>query len=64
MRLPVRCADFFQPRLQFFRTLARLSDTGEVAFHIGHKYRNADFRERFRQLLQRDGFTGPRGAGN
>ena len=51
VRLPVGNADFFQTRLKFLRALACLRDTGQVAFHIGHKDRHADLRKRLRQLL-------------
>src|SRR5262249_18111543 len=44
--------------------LARLADAGEVAFHIGRKYRNADAAEILSHHLQRDSFSRASGPGH
>ncbi|MOA30837.1 hypothetical protein D3C78_1519540 [compost metagenome] len=64
LRLPVDDTDIFQPFEQFFRRGALLRNASQVAFHVGHKHRDANFRERLRQLLQGDGFSRPRRTGN
>jgi len=45
MRLPVIDADIFKPCEQFFRHRSCLRDAGQIAFHISHKHRHADFRQ-------------------
>ena len=45
MRLPVIDADIFKPCEQFFRRRSCLRDAGQIAFHIGHKHWNTDFRQ-------------------
>ena len=65
-RLELRIVDteFGQPLLDESTQSARLRNTGEVAFHIGHEARHPRLAECFGQHLKRDGFSCAGGSGN
>ncbi len=54
----------FAPFFELFGRAARLAHAGEIALHVGEKYRYAQAAEAFGQPLQRHGLAGAGGAGD
>ena len=57
-RLPVGDADVLQALVDLRVRAARLAQTGDVALHVSHEYRDADAREAFGHHHQADGLAG------